>query len=142
MFSTLSKSNFNFSVTFILLSANAFTLDHPKILSFGKGLTHYQMTNYSSKLKGFADDNFKFDENGRKLSKPVENSVGKGEIARYEQFLLFPHCFQQACFPGVSKGVIVWQWVKIMIYVLDSKKNCWKRRKCSSPAIVLTVRVV
>ena len=41
----------------------------------------------------FADDNFKFDENGRKLSKQVENTVGKGEIARYEQFLLFPQCF-------------------------------------------------
>ena len=50
--------------------------------------------------------------NGRKLSKPVENTVGKGEIARYEQFLLFPQCFQKACFPGVSKGVIVWEWVK------------------------------
>ena len=24
----------------------------------------------------------------------VENTVGKGEIARYEQFLLFPRCFQ------------------------------------------------
>ena len=24
----------------------------------------------------------------------VENTVGKGEIARYEQFLLFPQCFQ------------------------------------------------
>ena len=61
----------------------------------------------SSKLKEFADDNFKFDENGRKLSKRVENTVGKGEIARYEQFLLFPQCFQKACFPGASKGVIV-----------------------------------
>ena len=38
--------------------------------------------------------------------------MGKGEIARYEQFLLFPQCFQKACFPGVSKGVIVWEWVK------------------------------
>ena len=37
----------------------------------------------SSKLKEFADD-FKFDKNARKLSKWVENSVGKGEIARYE----------------------------------------------------------
>ena len=44
----------------------------------------------SSKMKEFADDNFKFDENGRKLSKLVENTEGKGEIARYEQFLLFP----------------------------------------------------
>ena len=58
------------------------------------------------------DDNFKFDGNGRKLSKQVENTVGKGEIARYEQFLLFPQCFQKACFPEASKGVIVWEWVK------------------------------
>ena len=63
-------------------------------------------------MKDFADDNFKFYDNGRKLSKPVENSVGKGEIARYLQFLLFPQCFQKACFPGASKGVIVWEWVK------------------------------
>ena len=47
----------------------------------------------SSKLKEFADDNFKFDEYGRKFSKLVENTVGKGEIALYEQFLLFPQCF-------------------------------------------------
>ena len=25
--------------------------------------------------------------------KSLENNVGKGEIARYEQFLLFPQCF-------------------------------------------------
>ena len=48
----------------------------------------------SSKLKEQADDNFKFDENGRKFSKPMENTVGKGEIARHEQFLLIPQCFQ------------------------------------------------
>ena len=29
--------------------------------------------------------------------KKVENTVGKGEIARYEQFLLFPQCFENAC---------------------------------------------
>ena len=63
-------------------------------------------------MKDFADDNLKFEENGRKLFKPVENTVGKGEIARYEQFLHFPSwCFQKACFPGESKGVIVWEWV-------------------------------
>ena len=38
--------------------------------------------------------------------------MGKGEIANCEQFLLFPQCFQKACFPGASKGVIVWEWVK------------------------------
>ena len=36
-------------------------------------------------------------ENGRKLTKRVENSAGKGEIARYEQFLHFTHCFQKTC---------------------------------------------
>ena len=65
----------------------------------------------SSKLKRFADDNFKFDENGRKLLKRVANTVGKGEIPCYEQFLLFQKCFQKACFRGASKGVVVWEWV-------------------------------
>ena len=51
----------------------------------------------ASKLKQFADDNFKFIENGKKLSNQVENTVGKGEITCYEQFLLFPHCFQKTC---------------------------------------------
>ena len=52
----------------------------------------------SSILKEFADDNSKCDENGRKLSKLVESTEGeKGEIARYEQFLLFPQCFQKTC---------------------------------------------
>ena len=48
-------------------------------------------------LKEFADDNFKLDEKGRKFYKQIENTVGKGEIARYEQFLLFPLCFQKTC---------------------------------------------
>ena len=62
-------------------------------------------------MKDFADNNVKFDKNGRKLSKQVENTVGKGEIARYEQFHLFSQCFQKAYFPGMSKGVTVWEWV-------------------------------
>ena len=42
----------------------------------------------SSKLTEFADDNFKFDESGRQFSKRVQNTIGKGEIAGCEQFLL------------------------------------------------------
>ena len=72
-------------------------------------------------MKNFADDNVKFEENGRKLFKPVENTLRKGEIACYEQFLLFPQCFQKACFPGASKGVIVWEWVN-SIKILDVTK--------------------
>ena len=26
-----------------------------------------------------------------------KNTIGKGEIARYEQFVLFPKCFQKTC---------------------------------------------
>ena len=40
-------------------------------------LPHDKNLNWS-KLKQFADDNFKFDENSRKFSKRVENTVGKG----------------------------------------------------------------
>ena len=65
------------------------------------------------KLKQSADDNFEFNVNSRKFSKLVENTVGKGEIAYYEQFLLFPRCFQKACFPRASKGVTVWEWVNV-----------------------------
>ena len=52
-----------------------------------------------SKLKAVAEYNFIFDENCRKFLKPVENTLGKGEIARYKQFLLkvFPQCFQKTC---------------------------------------------
>ena len=49
----------------------------------------------SSQLKEFTDKNFEFDKNGGKFSKWIENTVGKGEIARHEQFLLFPQCFQK-----------------------------------------------
>ena len=88
-------------------------------------LTHYPFDKFkTSKLKEFADDNFKFDETGRNLSKWVENTVGKGEIARYEQFFLFTQCFQKACFPGVSKGVIAWEWVKLFPFHL--RLSCLK----------------
>ena len=56
-----------------------------------------QLISDSSKVKEFADANFKVDENGRKFSECVENTVGKGEIARYEQFLLSTQFFQKAC---------------------------------------------
>ena len=70
-----------------------------------------------SNLKQSADYIFKFDENSRKFSKRVENTVGKGEIARYEQFLLFPQCFQKACFQGVSKD-------RVMVLVNCTSAQC------------------
>ena len=97
---------------------NCFNLAWSKILWSGNRLTgfqdsqyfcvitvkadkvHWQKLNSFPNIKfwtlpnsEFADDNFNFTESGGKFSKQVENTVGKGEIARYEQFLLFLQCF-------------------------------------------------
>ena len=48
----------------------------------------------------------------KKFSKRIENSVGKGEIARYEQFLLLPQCFQKTCTANTQKQWLVWERVK------------------------------
>ena len=67
----------------------------------------------SSKMEEAADDNFKFDENSRQFSKREENTTGKGEIARYEQFLLFPLCFRKTCTADTKKSGLVWERVNI-----------------------------
>ena len=41
------------------------------------------------------------------LSDRVENIMGKGEIACYEQFLHFLQCFQKQSVVNLSKGVSV-----------------------------------
>ena len=62
-------------------------------ITLSKTRNSYTLPNWEE----LADYNFKFDKNGRKISKRVENTVGKGEIAYYEQFLLFLQCFQKNC---------------------------------------------
>ena len=64
------------------------------ICKFKAILNLSQTTNFRPfQTEAFADDDFKLDENGRKVFERVENTEGKGEIACYEQFLLFPQCF-------------------------------------------------
>ena len=53
----------------------------------------------------------------------VENLVGKGENAGYQHFLLFPQCFENAPFPSMSKGVIVWEWVN-GVYMTCDRQHC------------------
>ena len=75
-----------------MLATSIFSFSHNVFLPIPKAisvLTLSQTINFI--LKEFADNNLKFDENGRKFLTQVENTVEKGEIARYEQFLLFPH---------------------------------------------------
>ena len=62
-------------------------------------------------------------------------TLGNGEIARYEQFLLFPQCFQKACFPGASTGVIVWEWVNSL---LNEKIKLWTQLTLSQTTRFLT----
>ena len=66
----------------------------------------------SSKLKEFADDNFEFDESGKNFSKLVENTVGKGKIARYELFLLFPQSFQKTKLQTCKNQGLFWKGLK------------------------------
>ena len=81
------------------------------------GLTLSQRTKLdSSKLKELADH--KFFSN---LMKMAESSP-KGLKTQWEKKKLivtgnfsFSQCFQKACFPGASKGVIVWEWFKVKI---------------------------
>ena len=105
MFSTLLKTNFNFSVTFILSSANGFNLDQSQILSSGNGLTMSHLGPLScTKIISYC---LLFNKKIQEIiflkpiptqshlltplaNKPFENTVGKGEIARNEHFLLCP----------------------------------------------------
>ena len=51
----------------------------------------------SSKLEEFADNNFKFDENGRKISKRVENTVEKRRNCSFSKDLYSRHVKTRAC---------------------------------------------
>ena len=78
-------------------------------------------------------------------NKPFENTVGKGEIARDEQFLLFPQCFLPICWTfshfhqtwncrlqtlSVWKSIkfVVWKRVKVCLARVNITKVCWERQ--------------
>ena len=82
IFSILLKSDFNFSVAFILLSANAFNSEQSKILSLGKELKR-QLLGQSLQSRLFLT----------LYKKPCENIVGKGENAGNHHFSPFPTLF-------------------------------------------------
>ena len=63
-----------------------------------------------SKLNEFADHYFRFGEK-KKISKRVENTAGNGEIARYEQFLLFLQCFKRFVQQTRKTAELVWKRV-------------------------------
>ena len=79
MLYTLSRTHSIDSVICNLLSANALISDWGKILMFIN-----RFPNKPWFLRVFSTSLF-------------ENTVGKGEIACHEQFLLFPQCFLPIC---------------------------------------------
>ena len=86
-----------------------------RTLYFCHAFIHFLVANFARKikLKKFADDNVQFNKNGRESSRRVENIAGKEENARYEQFLLFPQCFQNTCTVGTYKPGLVWERAKV-----------------------------
>ena len=90
----------------------------------------------------FADNDLEFDETGREFSKRVENTVGKGEIAHDEQFLLFPvfskdlycrHVKTRACL-GKGQPFYLFLCNTMMTFPNPNekafRKHCGKRQKC------------
>ena len=61
-----------------------------------------------SKLKVFADDILNVAKMTISLCDRVENTVGKGESAGYQHFLLFLQCFPMPSSLGSLKVGIVW----------------------------------
>ena len=55
--------------------------------------------------------------------KRVEKTVGKGEIPRNEQFLLFPVCCQKTFAADTGKPGLVWESVKHTEISLRKKKQ-------------------
>ena len=61
-----------------------------------------------SKLKTSANDKIKVTKKLKFGLGRVENTVGKGENAGHQHFLLFQQCFQKASFSESLKVGIVW----------------------------------
>ena len=63
--------------------------------------------------------------------KSFENTMGKGELTRYEQFLLFPLCFLLP-FGGVS--AFFFEFKIVVCKLLQDRKNInfviWERVEC------------
>ena len=81
---------------------------HLKSLLCGNELTHYQTTNFRLfQTETVCRRQFQIWRKWKKVIQTGRKHCGK----RRNCLLLFPQCFQKACFPEASKGVIVWEWV-------------------------------
>ena len=91
-------------------STKCFLHFHRQLLLFLMGLTLYQTKKIltRSKLKAFADNKVNVVKTMISAFYKVENSLGKGENAGDQHFLLFPKHFQKASPLRSLKVLIVW----------------------------------
>ena len=59
-------------------------------------------------LKAFVEEKLSLVKISEFASDREDNTVGKGENASYQHFLLFPYCFQKGFFLGSLNTGIVW----------------------------------
>ena len=76
-------------------------------MDFVKPFTKRQMLDWS-KLKVLADNKINVTKKFKFGLERIENVVGKGENAGFQQFLLFPQCFQKPSHSRLLKVGIVW----------------------------------
>ena len=86
----------------------------------------------SSKLKAFADDKLNAAVMMISVFDRVENTVGKGEHAGYQHFLLFPQCFPKT-FPYRRLHKSLQPTILILMKMAESypnqQKTLWKKEK-------------
>ena len=92
MFCTLHWGNFSVGTVSSLLSTHFSVLEKSKFCCNSIALPNNKIL-LCSKLKALADNKIDVVKMMISLLERVENTVGKGENAGYQHFLLFPQCF-------------------------------------------------
>ena len=101
-FSTLPSTNFHFWVT-VFFSTNVFSLDKSEIISFDKGLTHYQMTNFRLfQTERVCRWQFQIWRKWQKIIQTGRKHCGKRRNGSLRAISPFPTVFSKGLFP---KGV-------------------------------------
>ena len=122
MFSAHPNTNFNFWITFILSSANAFNLDYSKILSFGKELKNYQTSRIHINLL--------------RLWKPfsAHTLIMEKILLRNEKMLVTSISFSHKVFTRFDSSSHLTLYHTMMTFDAPEEeapwRHCGKRRKC------------
>ena len=84
------------------------------------------MTNCRLFQTEFAEDNFKFDENGGDFSKRVENTWEKEKLLVTSKFSFSHSVFKRNVLQDMQKQGLVWEWVTIlkMLFCLFFARIC------------------